>query len=304
MPRVGSVKRIRMLGPGAQRTGEEGVRAEITRSLGWVRGSLLARVGGMRSGRGFAAVWLSVVCGTASGGCVGTTDVLSPDRDPQVQDESRPMQSTGPTSLDDAGSAYEAPPSTGDAAPDVALNDTSSADAPVDTDRGDSTHARASCGCTRRPGAGASVDCPVGIGESGSVTVGPDGGTVSLQGRQGLANGVTAELTFPAASMATTTDVTITETGIAPPQRVLDGSPIYRIEPAGLALAGPASLQLPFSGVNGSMGKVTLWFSSDGSCFLPVPDSSMNTSFVQGTITQLGYALVGVERTGATVACP
>jgi hypothetical protein len=258
----------------------------------------------MRSGMGFAAVWLSVACGTASAGCVGTTDSLSPDLEPQVQDESRPMQATGPTPLDDAGSAHELPPSPGDAAADVALNDTSRADAPIDVGAGDFTDAGASCGCTRRRGAGGSIDCPAGVGESASVTVGPGGGTVPLQGSQGLASGVTAELTFPAASMTATTDVTITETGIAPPQTVLDGSPIYRIEPAGLALAGPASLRLPFSGVNGSMGKVTLWFSSDGSCFEPVADSSMNASFVQGTITQLGYALVAVARSGATAACP
>ncbi len=259
----------------------------------------------MRSGLRLCAVWLSVLGGTASVGCVGTTDSLGPEGDPPVQDESRTTQSTRPT-YEDAGSTREGEDaaSHADSAPDAAFADASSPDAPIEIDAGSSADARVACGCTRRPGAGTSKDCPAGGGESASLTMGPGGGTLPLQGQQGLTSGVVAELTLPGGAMATTTDVTLTETTIAPPENVLDGSPVYLAGPAGLTLTGRASLQLPYSGVDGSMGAVTLWFSPDGTCYVPVPDSSVGAGSVQGTITQLGYVLVGVVRTAATASCP
>ena len=90
MPRVRSAQRIRMLGPGARRADErDAARARSRQSPGWERGSLLAEHEGMRSGLRLCAVWLSVLGGTASVGCVGTTDSLGPEGDPPVQDESR-----------------------------------------------------------------------------------------------------------------------------------------------------------------------------------------------------------------------
>jgi hypothetical protein len=158
------------------------------------------------------------------------------------------------------------------------------------------------CGCTRRPGVGNSFQCPAGVGEYSSASVGPAGGTVALQGRQGVESGASAQVTFAPGAIASPATITLIETAIAPPYDLLDWSPVYLVEPAGLALASPATLQLPASNSLSTAGDLSIWFSPDGSCFTRVADSYTNAGFMQGSTRQLGYLMVGAPR--ATSTCP
>ena len=206
----------------------------------------------------------------------------------------------GLCSADDAGT-----PSTGaDVGPPV---DAAVAEASPDAE------AAVSCGCTRRPGAGNTSECPAGLGEYGSATIGPSGGSVTVQGRQGVASGVVAQLVFPPTAIATATDIKLIETAIPPPQDLLDWSPVYLAEPAGLTLAARTPIQFPWSSgpapppqgpsVTTAAG-LSIWFSADGTCFTRLPDSYTNAGFEQGSATQLGYFIVGVPRTASTANCP
>ncbi|MDP8998501.1 MAG: hypothetical protein M3O46_00135 [Myxococcota bacterium] len=162
------------------------------------------------------------------------------------------------------------------------------------------------CGCTRRPGGVADTfNCPVGLGEYVSAVIGPAGGTVEIKGRQYLGSGVTASLAFPPTAIATPTTIVLTETAIAPPRDFIDWSPVYRVEPLGLALASPTPVQLPSSNSgSGTFGQIAIWFSPDGSCFTRLPNSYVNAGFNQGSAKELGYFVVGVARSASTLKCP
>jgi hypothetical protein len=49
---------------------------------------------------------------------------------------------------------------------------------------------------------------------------------------------------------------------------------------------------------------LAIWFSPDGSCFTRLPSSYSNAGFDTGTISQVGYSIVGNPRTPATATCP
>ncbi len=161
-----------------------------------------------------------------------------------------------------------------------------------------------SCGCTRRPGAGTSFQCPAGVGEESVATIGAAGGTVSIAGRQGAASGVDAAIDFPPTALEAPTEVALIETAIPPPLDFLDWSPVYRVEPLGFTLAAPAPIRLPWSNLSGIVSGLSIWFSPDGGCFSRLPDSYTNAGFEQGSITQLGYFVVAAERTASTATCP
>jgi hypothetical protein len=179
----------------------------------------------------------------------------------------------------------------------------------VDAAAADTADAANECGCTRRPGSsGAYFQCPPGIGNNASVTLDPQSTAdtdLKLEGRQGPASGVAATIYFAPGAVQTPTVVTLIETSIAPPNDILDWSPVYAAEPLGLTLGTGAGLELPWSNtLNAVPRDLAVWFSPDGSCFTPLPSSYTNAGFDQATITQLGYFIVGNPRTSATAACP
>jgi hypothetical protein len=192
----------------------------------------------------------------------------------------------------------------------------SDAGSPVDPDAAVPSvdaEAAVSCGCTRRPGSGNTSDCPAGLGEYGSGTIGPNGGTVQVQGRQFAASGVAAQLAFPPTAIAIPTDIKLIETAIPPPQDLLDWSPVYLAEPAGLAVAARTPIRLPWSSgpfpapvgpSSTTAAGLSIWFSADGTCFTRLPDSYTNAGFEQGSVTQLGYFIVGTPRTAGAASCP
>jgi hypothetical protein len=168
----------------------------------------------------------------------------------------------------------------------------------------DAGDAAVTCGCTRRPGVGNSFQCPTGVGEHGSASLGPAGGTVELQGRQGIESGVSAQVTFAPGAITTPLTITLIETAIPPPHDLVDWSPVYLVEPAGLAVSSPATLRLPDGNSLTTVADLSIWFSPDGSCFTRIEDSYTNAGFMQGSTRQLGYLIVGTPRTGSTSTCP
>ncbi len=161
-----------------------------------------------------------------------------------------------------------------------------------------------SCGCTRRPGSGNSWQCPEGIGEMVTSSVGPGGGTISIEGRQGPASGVAAAIDIPPNAIAEPTDITLIETAIPPPHDFLDWSPVYRVEPLGFALATPAPIRLPWQNLSGTVPTLGIWYSPDGSCFSRLTDSYTNAGFEQASISRFGYFLVAAQRSAPTDSCP
>jgi hypothetical protein len=169
------------------------------------------------------------------------------------------------------------------------------------------------CVCTRRPGSSHSYfECPAGVGDNASLSLGPNGGTLSLDGREGAVSGVPAQIQFAPDSVQTQTTVTLVETSIAPPADLVDWSPVYLVEPAGLVLANPARLSLPDTNSSDPTGQmqnlapsnITIWFSVDGTCFSPLADSLGNAGFMTGALSQLGYLMVGAPQNASTPTCP
>jgi hypothetical protein len=85
----------------------------------------------------------------------------------------------------------------------------------------------------------------------------------------------------------------------------LDWSPVYLVEPRGLALTSPAAVRLPWGNLPTELvSDLSIWFSPDGICFTRLSDSYTNAGFEQGSIAQLGFLIVGTPRTASTATCP
>src|ERR1700722_11818307 len=116
----------------------------------------------------------------------------------------------------------------------------------------DTADAQVACGCTRRPPGPSTTffTCPPGTGDNASVTLDPQSTAttpVTVEGQQGVASGVPASIEFAPGAVQSPTVVTLIETSIAPPVDIIDWSPVYAVEPLGLALAVAAKIALPWS---------------------------------------------------------
>ena len=173
----------------------------------------------------------------------------------------------------------------------------------------DPTPVPTGCYCTRRPGPGNSYKCAVGVGQSVELTIGPDGGTISLVGQQGASSGVPFKIDFPPGALAQPTVVRVTETTIPPPKDFMDFSPVYRVDPQGTALAVAAKLQIPWGNLDGMGPRLGTYALTDptldGGCtFTRIDDSYMNAGFEQSSLLRFGYFFVGAPKTDATANCP
>jgi hypothetical protein len=173
----------------------------------------------------------------------------------------------------------------------------------------DPTPVPTGCYCTRRPGPANSYKCPAGAGQSVEMTIGPDGGTISLQGQQGASSGAPFEIEFPPGALAAPTVVRVTETTVPPPKDFIDFSPVYRVDPQGTTLAAAAKLQIPWGNLDGGGPRLSSYAltdpTTDGGCtFTPIADSYMNAGFEQSSLVRFGYFFVGAPKTDATATCP
>jgi hypothetical protein len=146
--------------------------------------------------------------------------------------------------------------------------------------------------------------CPTGTGESAMAMITEEGGTVSLSGTpatRSTAQG--ARLEIPRGALATPTTVTITETDIPPPVGYVDGSPIYRIDPADLTLAKPGLLTIPTSVLSGVVPPLAI-YQIVADTYVKVPDSYLNAGFLQGSIKSGGLYFAGVPKSPTQEHCP
>jgi hypothetical protein len=150
--------------------------------------------------------------------------------------------------------------------------------------------------CTRAAGGPAGRSCPVGTGKSSTVEIGPAGGVVRLTGTASTL-GVDVELTIPANALSESVEITVTETAVPTPGGFSDWSPLYYFSSSKpVELAFPADLRMPWNNSDG-VGDPALsiyWSSEADSCELvPLDDNYVNAGFNQGSVSFLGWAIVG-----------
>lgn len=164
------------------------------------------------------------------------------------------------------------------------------------------------CPCTRRPGPGSSFQCVAGVGESTSATIGPAGGSITLVGQEGgpHGGGVPFRIDIPPTALDHEVTITITETSVPPLASLVDYSPVYRLEPADLTFAVPATLGIPWSNESGQVSQSLsiYWAAGCGGVFEPLADNYINAGFNQGSTTKLGWAVVGYPKGAALASCP
>lgn len=162
------------------------------------------------------------------------------------------------------------------------------------------------CVCTRRPGPGESFQCPPGVGESATATIGAAGGVVTLVGRQGMASGVPFRLEIPPTALDHEVTITVTETPVAPLASLTDFSPMYRMEPADLTFAVPVKVMIPASNSTNFVSKAlsVYWSGGCGGTFTRLSDSYVNAGFCQGSTKKLGWAVLGHSQDPTLPKCP
>jgi hypothetical protein len=156
------------------------------------------------------------------------------------------------------------------------------------------------CPCTRRPGQGNSYLCPMGVGQTAYLYIGPGGGSISLHGQQSASSNVPFGLTIPPGALDADTLISVRETDLPPPSGFADWSPVYLVEPRGLLLHKVAGLQIPWSSnAMGVIPKIAIYARDEnGSCgFKSLVDSYTNAGFEQASLTEFGYLFVGVPST-------
>ncbi len=155
---------------------------------------------------------------------------------------------------------------------------------------------------------GNTFQCPPGV--SVSADVGPAGANVQLSGTPSTL-GVPVQLRIPPNALSQTVTIRITETSVPPPAGIGDFSPLYYFEPEGLTFNAPVQVQMPFnSGYLPPASSFSVppslsiyWSSTNNSCSLGrLADSYINAGFNQGSITHLGWGIVGVVPLAA--GCP
>jgi hypothetical protein len=154
------------------------------------------------------------------------------------------------------------------------------------------------CPCSRRPGENESSMCPAGTGKVTTVEIGPEGGTVLLDGTP-QTRGVAFKLEIPSNVLAEVVTIQVTESTTPPPEPWVDQSPIYDLQPAGLTFASRARITIPFQNVEGIVPRDTAAYLStpDLPSFTRLADSYINAGFVTASVPQLGQVLVGRSRT-------
>ncbi len=165
----------------------------------------------------------------------------------------------------------------------------------------------ADCPCTRRlPEQGDATACVAGADWGVTATVGPEGGRVAIS-RTPSTQYSSLNLDVPPGALSEPTTIRIIETSLPPPPGFTDRSPVYVFEPVGLTFKVPVTVKIASDsqGVIPDSRFAIYWSSAGDPCALaPLADDYDNAGFNEGTITQLGWAMVGTPRTDAMAVCP
>ena len=145
----------------------------------------------------------------------------------------------------------------------------------------------------------------MGVGASVSQDVGPGGATLTLSGTPSTV-GVPVELQIPPNALSQTITIRITETTDPPPESIADWSPLYHFQPEDLVFALPAVVRMPWSSTDGLVPKsLSIYWSKNlaTDALTPLADNYVNAGFNQGSVRNLGWAIVGVPRDPSST-CP
>jgi hypothetical protein len=151
------------------------------------------------------------------------------------------------------------------------------------------------CPCSRRADSAIASACPRGADTSSTTSIGPDGGTATLQTQTGP---FTAEI-FPH-SLANTTDVTLTELSAPPPDGFVDYSPIYEVAPTGVDLVNGGQIEIYTSNQLQWLDPALAIYSADSmdGPWTRLDDSSPNAGFLTATLLRTGYFFAGYPVSG------
>ena len=113
-----------------------------------------------------------------------------------------------------------------------------------------------------------------------------------------------SRLTIPPKAFDQEVTVTLTETSIPPPKEFFDWSPVYELQPAGLATSSLMVLRLPWANRIGTAG-ITIYYAKDrNSPFTALSDVRNNAGFADAGITAFGLFFVGVPKSAEQASCP
>jgi hypothetical protein len=151
--------------------------------------------------------------------------------------------------------------------------------------------------------------CAVGVGETTTQVIGPEGGVVALHARQGISSGVGFRVEIPPGLLPERVEIRITEMAAPPPADLVDFSPIYHVEPdLDVIRTGQSSIKLtlPYGNNDGEIpASLGVYFRPDATLpFEPIPDSYINAGFLQGTWERTGMFLAAHPRTPNQTTCP
>lgn len=165
----------------------------------------------------------------------------------------------------------------------------------------------AECPCSRRPTAPPSMYCPHGINSSVSLPVGPEGATIEVTDTPSTdAAGVPFRVIIAPGTFASSVDITASEKSLPPPDGFFDVSPVYRIEPDGLAFPNGAAITVPWTVPSGDVPQaIAIYYAeSPGGPWERMADSYMNAGFEQATLTRSGYFMAAYPKTEELADCP
>jgi len=153
-----------------------------------------------------------------------------------------------------------------------------------------------SCPCSRSLDSAPSMWCPRGADVAVTATLGPQGGTVTLDGTPDTL-GVPFQIQIYPNSLTATTDITLRELSVSPPAGFTDFSPIYEIDPPGLTFEQGGAIQV--NEVNVANGRVS-WQdlaiyaaeSADGP-WRKLDDQQPNAGFTTATLLSTGFFFIG-----------
>ncbi|HTQ06068.1 MAG TPA: hypothetical protein VMI54_19535 [Polyangiaceae bacterium] len=152
-----------------------------------------------------------------------------------------------------------------------------------------------SCPCSRNDPT-PSMWCPRGADTSTTTTLGPDGGTATLDGTPDTL-GVPFRIDIPAGAISVPTQVTLIELSAPTPDGYTDFSPIYEIDPQGLALAQAGSIQINETNVaNGKVSENDLSIytaDSVGGPWTKLSGDAPNAGFHTAPLLGTGFFFIG-----------
>ena len=138
------------------------------------------------------------------------------------------------------------------------------------------------------------------------MTIGKEGGKLTLTGQQTSQTGVPFSIEIPPSALDVDTLITVTETASPPPSGFVDYSPVYSLEPAGLTTMMPLPIVIGWANIDGTVdGSLAIYAApAESGPFERVSDSYVNAGFMQASIKRFGAFFAGYPKRPDQTVCP